>query len=368
MHLHHLTDTPSPALVIDLAAVRHNIQQVRAWLPEGDLARWRPHVKTLKVAAPQAELIRAGVRHFKCATTREAAVLLNVAAAEGEPIDLLVAYPHVQPALGHLADLARRHPEARLSVLCEHPDHLLAVPDELGVFIDVNLGMDRTGVAPEALDLIIPIARAAGERYRGLHGYEGHVHAGPASARRAEVFAALARLETLRLALAAADVTTAELVTSGTPSFRHALAFEPFQALPPGTVHRVSPGTVVYHDARSAELKELGGLTWAAVVLSRIISQPLPTRVTCDAGSKALAAEVGDPCAQVLGHDRLTARTPSEEHLPLDGPASDLPPHGAPVLLVPRHVCPTVNLADHAVLIDGDRLLGEVAVAARGHA
>src|SRR5262245_1561577 len=109
----------SPSLVVHLHAVRHNIARSIA-LCCGDAGRWRPHVKTTQIRAVMRELARAGVRHFKCATTREAAVLLDTLEQEGiDDGDLLLAYPLVGPALKRFGALATRHARARLSVLCD---------------------------------------------------------------------------------------------------------------------------------------------------------------------------------------------------------------------------------------------------------
>ncbi len=70
----------SPALVVYLDRVRENVRTMLAALG-GDPDRWRPHTKTTKLAPVFAELIAAGVRAFKCATTREAACLLGPAVA-----------------------------------------------------------------------------------------------------------------------------------------------------------------------------------------------------------------------------------------------------------------------------------------------
>ena len=131
-------------------------------------------------------------------------------------------------------------------------------------------------------------------------------------------------------------------------------------------VHRISPGTVVFHDARSQFDNPDVDLRPAALVLSRVISHPATDIVTCDAGSKSVAAEAGDPCAFVLGSDALEAMSPSEEHLPLRC-SGVLPLRGTNVLLVPRHICPTVNLAEQCVLLDGDVPPRIVPVAARAH-
>ena len=105
----------------------------------------------------------------------------------------------------------------------------------------------------------------------------------------------------------------------------------------------------------------------AALVFSRIVSHPRHDIATCDAGSKSIAAELGDPCAFVLGHPELLALTPSEEHLPFRVRSGSAPRRGTELLLVPRHVCPTVNLAEQAILIEGGDVIEVVPVSARAH-
>jgi D-serine deaminase-like pyridoxal phosphate-dependent protein len=353
----------SPSLVVYLDRVRENLGRVieRAG---GDPGRWRPHVKTTKIPEVFAEMTRAGLRHFKCATTREAAWLLQVLDQAGGG-DVLQAYPLIGPGLLRLARLAGRS-RSRVSVLCEDPRAVATIPEELSLFVDVNPGMNRTGVPLAEEGTIRGIARAAGDRFRGLHFYDGHVHARGAAERARIAHRGYDRLMELRARLGADGIEIGEIVTSGTPSFPYALDYTPFRKMEP-TVHRVSPGTVVFHDFRyEQELEDLD-LTPAALVFSRVVSHPTTGIVTCDAGSKSIAAEAGDPCVWVLGHPALEALTPSEEHLPLrvhEGPA---PPRGTPLLLIPRHVCPTVNLAEEALLIDGGSVREVVRVRARAH-
>ncbi|MEC8652644.1 MAG: alanine racemase [Planctomycetota bacterium] len=351
----------TPALVVYLDRVRENVQRMIDYV--GGVDRWRPHLKTTKIPEVWSELLRAGVRQFKCATTREAAVLLDVAAAAGEHVDLLVAYPHRDPSLRRVGGLAAAS-TADVSVLVEDVDLVAAVPASLGVFVDLNPGMNRTGVPLDRLDVVAAIARGAGERFRGLHFYDGHLHGPDLEARRAEIFAGYERLLEVVAGLDLQGVRVAEVITAGTPAFHHALQFERFAHVP--FVHRVSPGTVVFHDARSELENPDVSLTPAALVASRVISRPADDVVTCDAGSKSVAAEAGDPCAFALGRQGLAALPPSEEHLPLRCTGAP-PPRGDMLLLVPRHVCPTVNLAEHAVLIESGRDPRVVPVAARAH-
>jgi len=353
----------SPALVIHLDLVRANVARMLAYC--GSAERWRPHVKTTKTPAVFAELLAAGVRQFKCATLREARCLLETARAAGCEIDLLLAYPLLGPALGELGRLASEHARARLSVLCEDPAQVARIPARVALFVDVDPGMGRTGIPLAERDLIHAVARAAGERFRGLHHYEGHLHGAPEE-RRERCFACYRELLDLAAELERRRCAVHELVTSGTPAFLHALAYAPFRELGE-TQHRVSPGTVVFHDLRSAEENPGLELVPAAVVLARVVSRPRADVVTCDAGSKSLAAEAGDPCAYALGHPELVAQAPSEEHLPLVVTSGAGPARGTVLMLVPRHICPTVNLAEQAVLVEGGCVHSTVAVSARAH-
>ena len=96
------------------------------------------------------------------------------------------------------------------------------------------------------------------------------------------------------------------------------------------------------------------GLRPAAVVASRVVSTPLPRQFTLDAGVKALAADCGHPMCDVLERPEFEPRIPSEEHLPVTvAPGGAMPAKGDLFYLVPKHVCPTVNLAEAAIVIDG---------------
>jgi D-serine deaminase-like pyridoxal phosphate-dependent protein len=353
----------TPALIVYLDRVRDNIRSMIAYAGSPD--RWRPHLKTTKMPEVWDELLLAGVRHFKCATTREADVFVTLANSRDVSTDLLVAYPLRGPALQRLGAIAKNATHTAVSVLVEDPELVADLPDGIGVFVDVNPGMNRTGIPMNDEAAVLAVVRAAGDRFRGLHFYDGHLHDADLAARRLAIFAGYQRLLQLVDVLAAEGIATPELITAGTPAFHHALHFDAF-ANSEAFVHRISPGTVVFHDARSQLDNPDVELQPAALVLSRVISHPAADIATCDAGSKSVAAEAGDPCAFVLGNGSLQGLPPSEEHLPLHCTGA-LPPRGTHLLLVPRHVCPTVNLAEQCVLIDGNAAPRIVPVTARAH-
>jgi D-serine deaminase-like pyridoxal phosphate-dependent protein len=354
----------SPALVIWMDAVRHNVARVIEQCGTPD--RWRPHVKTTKIPAVWDELLNAGLTRFKTSTTRETELLCRLLDGRDIPGDVLMAQPLVGPGLERLARIASDHPRQRLSVLVEDAARLVDVPAAVGVFVDVNSGMDRTGVPLERTAELIDLCRGAGARLAGVHCYDGHLHDADLDRRAAAIHAGYDDLLVLLGKLSTAGCVVNEVITAGTPAFTHALSHPGLSRLD-GTRHTVSPGTVVFHDART-ELENPGlGLRPAATVFTRVLSHPRPGRITCDAGHKAVSADAGDPCARVIGHPELVADTPSEEHLPLIVRSGASPARGSVLALVPEHVCPTVNLAERAVLIEPDRSWTVVEVAARAH-
>ena len=66
---------------------------------------------------------------------------------------------------------------------------------------------------------------------------------------------------------------------------------------------------------------------------------------------KALAADAGDPLCQIIGKTGYTLRKASEEHLPVE---CDSIAKGDVLYLVPKHICPTVNLAETALWVEDD--------------
>ena len=217
-------DLQTPTLLIDLDAVRHNLATMRHYLGD-NMDRWRPHVKTCKVPEVLDLLLKAGVRRFKVATTRECEVLLRTAS---KPIDILFAMAQHGSNLQRVVELAAAHPKHRFSVLSEDPQHAEQLRTRsLGVFVDLDPGYHRTGVPLRDRARIDAVIAAAGAALRGLHCYEGHLHDGTLDARAHAARPIYAEL----VALARSLARPGEIITSGTPTFPIALAYGPLRDL-----------------------------------------------------------------------------------------------------------------------------------------
>ena len=357
-----LADVITPALVIYPEIVAANIDAMLRVM-NGDANRWRPHVKTSKLGYVMRQMADKGVVNVKCSTTLEFATACAAGAR-----DVLVAYAMTGANARRVRELAAENPGVRVSVLVENASQLASWSGSpIGIFIDVNSGMNRTGVDQARTGEIVAIARAAGAQFRGLHWYDGHVSDADLDKRERDAHAGYMRLLDVVRAVEDAGMQVGEVITSGTPAFPAGLSFHPFAGA--GFVHRVSPGTVVYNDFVSlGQLPESYGFQPAALIVARVVSHPLPNIVTCDAGHKSVSADAGVPTCQVVGRPELVPLKPSEEHLPIEVPQGASPPQiGELLYLLPRHVCPSVNNFDEAILSSGGRISGIERVTARGH-
>jgi D-serine deaminase-like pyridoxal phosphate-dependent protein len=355
----------TPALVVYPDRVKENIR--RAVGMTGDAARLRPHVKTHKSPAVTRLMLEAGILKFKCATIAEAEML----AIEGAP-DVLLAYQPIGPKVVRLAALIQKFQATKFACLIDNIDAAtvmaqvfttagLVVP----VYLDLNVGMDRTGIAPgpEALALYQTALALDGIHPVGLHAYDGHIRDTDLSLRRQKCDAAFAGVTALRAQIAAlptggvagggaggfaGDLT---IIAGGSPTF-------PIHAGRAADI-QCSPGTFVYWDKGYGDQFPDQPFTPDALVITRVISLRGDTRLCLDLGHKSISAENElDRRVFFLNAPGFRPVSQSEEHLVVEAG----PGHGYRIgdvfYGVPFHVCPTVALYERAFTIEDGRFTG----------
>lgn len=358
-----LANIMTPALAIYPKFVEHNIQVTLAECGN-DPNRWRPHIKTNKLPSTMRRFMQHGVKQFKAATTLELLTLCQIGAPDAN-----LAYSLVGANARRTCDIAAQFPNTRVSATIEHPSQLKAwVGSKVALYVDVNPGMNRSGLPQARVGDIVALTQAiiaAGVEFAGIHYYDGHLSHLAMPERTVAAHQNYDGLMTLIAAINGVGIRVPEVVTSGTPAYPCALTYAPFRGA--NFVHRVSPGTVIYADMSFPNILPQLDYKPAAVVIAHVASHPAPNRVTAYAGHKALSADAGIPTGEVIGHADWSPKGPSEEHLPIDVPAgSILPDIGEVLYFVPRHVCPTVNNFDHALIIEEGRVVAVEDIAARG--
>jgi D-serine deaminase-like pyridoxal phosphate-dependent protein len=359
-----IEDVLTPALLLYPEIISSNIERTLDLLG-GDANRWRVHIKTAKLGYTLGMLLERGILNFKCATTLE----LLVACQRGAQ-DVLFAHPAVGANARRVREIAEQFSHVRVSVLAENEQQIEQWRgSRVGIFLDMNSGMDRTGIEPNDSERIVELVRAIGRlglEFRGLHYYDGHYGSLEQGERTAAAHAGYERLLKVVNGIERSVMAVPEVITAGTPTLPCSLSFEGFRAR--DFRHRVSPGTVVYCDATTmAQLPSEYGYRPAVLVMTRVVSHPRAGIITGDAGHKAVSADAGVPTCVVVGHPELTPLSPSEEHLPMavQGEAAG-PQVGEALYLLPRHVCPTVNNFDCALLVQDGDVKSVEKVSARG--
>ena len=358
----------TPALIVYPDHVAANIARTLELL-DGDANRWRAHLKTAKLGLTLRMLVERGVHNFKCATTLELLV-----ACQNGATDVLLAYPVMGANARRVQDIARQFPDIRISVLAENQEQVWQWrASQVGIFIDINPGMNRTGIEQGQSQKVVSLARTiadAGLEFRGLHYYDGQfgnlADDAETSKRTHAAHRGYDRLQEIVNDFNRSGINVPEVITSGTPTFPSSLTFDGFRG--GNFLHRVSPGTIVYCDATSLEqLPSKYGYQPGALVLTRVVSHPHPGIVTCDAGHKTVSADAGIPTCVVVGHPELTPLSPSEEHLPIAlKQGATAPQVGEVLYLLPRHICPAVNNFDCALVVRNGNIESVEAVSARG--
>ena len=353
----------TPVLIVYRALVDANIAAAirHAGMPN----RLRPHIKTAKLERVIRRYVDFGIHQCKCATTRE----FEVACSAGMR-DVLVAYPMMGANARRIQELSARFPGVNVSVLVDDRIQIEQWDRSIGIFLDVNPGMDRTGIRAEQSERALELARAvidSGRTFRGLHYYDGHLGSCEFEKRRELATGGYKQLAKLASEMEAAGFDVGEVITSGSAVFMFACDYAPL-ATAKWTL-RVSPGAAIYGDTNAMEMIPAEyGFRPAAVVATRVVSHPRPDLLTCDAGLKAVAGFAGLPNCAVAGWPELAPQRMSEEHLTLQArPGSILPEPGSILYLVPRHAGLTVNNFDVALFQSSNGTVTLEPVSAQGH-
>jgi D-threonine aldolase len=360
--IQNIDEVFSPALVFYKDLIRSNIAEVVRLA--GSPKRLCPHVKTHKCKEIVRMQLDVGISSHKCATVAEAEML-----AQCETPDVLISYPIIGPNVGRVRKLVEKYPRSKFSVLCDHPDGAKGLSggwngmaSKLDVMMDINVGHDRTGIkpGPAAAELYSLIAKSPNLNVAGFHVYDGHNHQESLTEREAAVRALIGPVLELRKTVEAKGLPVPRMVCGGTPTFPVWAKLE-FPGL------QCSPGTyVLYDQGYGSKYSELSGFQPAALVVSRVISKPLPNRLTTDLGHKAIAADPpAGKRAVLLNLGEYTTVLQNEEHFGIDTPKAADWKIGDMIYAVPTHVCPTVALHRRAYVVEKNRVIGTWEIASR---
>lgn len=356
--IENIGELDTPALVIYPERVKENIRTLTRMID--DLQRLRPHAKTHKTKEATQLMMAAGIGKFKCATIAEAEML----AMCGAP-DVVLAYQPIGPKLKRFVKLTQQYPNTHFACLVDNIASAAAIASAFAaagavitVYIDLNVGQNRTGIAPgeAAIALYTYCTQTKGLAIAGLHAYDGHTR-GTLEERTATSNEAFDRAEALNATLESKGYNNIKIIAGGSPSF-------PIHAKRAAV--ECSPGTFVFWDKSYLDQCTEQPFQIAALVVTRVVSLPNASHICVDLGHKSIAAE-NEIGKRVFFPDApaLKAVSQSEEHLVLYAGEEHSFQPGDVLFGIPFHVCPTIALYERAYTVESGKLNGEWKIVAR---
>lgn len=300
----------TPFLALDLEAFERNVRHLADTIVVQGGKHWRPHTKALRSPVIAQRLIAAGAQGVTCATVWEAETMVRAGI-----VDVLVASQVVAPS--GLCKLAALNRSARVIAAVDAPIHLellnaaaSAAGVTIPVLIEVDIGLERAGVAPGPAAAILASTLAAYQHltFCGLMAWEGQTtRVAQPAAKDAAIRASVALLTDAARRCAQAGFAVEIVSCGGTGTY-------PVTSSITG-VTELQAGGGVFGDLRYRQ--EFGmPLEPALTLVATVLSRPTARRIVCDAGWKYHG--VHPMQSQALRVPAAVNLAFSAEHLTLD--------------------------------------------------
>ena len=353
-----MEELDTPALVVDLDLMERNIETYHGYFA-GTQVTVRPVVTShLSPQIARRQLAAPATRGIAATTLGEAEVF----AAAGFD-DILVASQVVTPSkIRRLCALAS---QASVSVAVDNAANVaqlsqaaVAAGVDMGILVEVEAGMGRCGVSPdaEAVALARAVRDAGGLNFSGIMAtVPGPTGDDPAAYAR-QTRERLQVAQGVKDLMESAGLTVTEVSVGG--AHCHTAAADI-----PG-ITEVRAGRYPLMDVRLQT--HLPELSLAAMVLATVISHPVEDMAVLDAGHKATGPDHGRPVLQ--GQSGGIAARFSAEHgiVELDEDSAGSLAPGERARLAPWELASTVNQYDYIRAVRNGRLEGYWPLSARG--
>jgi D-serine deaminase-like pyridoxal phosphate-dependent protein len=352
MSKRRIHDLDTPALLLDLPTVESNLLRMAKFIGEGKAAL-RPHFKNHQSAWLSKKQLDAGAIGITCATLAQAEVLVSHGLS-----GILIASEVTNVAkINRFAELARR------SDVMVALDNARVVADmarvsrnkktALNVLIDLNIGLDRCGVAPgEAALSLAKTAVEQGLVVRGVMGYEGHLTLTLPGPEKESACRAALELAVDTKNLIGRHGIPCEIVSAGSTGTHLITARHP-------GVTEVQAGTYLTMDTSYQQFAP--DYLPALSLLVSVISKTEGERVVIDAGRKALSSERGLPVVKALQGVRLAALHSEHGIIEIQDPTVTVDV-GDSIEIWVHYSDPTVRLHERMYVVRGDEVEEELSI------
>ena len=355
----------TPALCVDLDKMEKNISTMQATLKQNGVPS-RPHSKTHKCAAIAKYQLATGSIGICCAKLSEAEAMV----ANGVDKILMTTSNPSKNKIKRAMALRKAHPNFIQAVDEEqNARDLSAAAKAAGVVADVVIDVavgTRSGIPAEgALALAQLVDKLPNLKLRGMLSYDGGVqHAKGFAARKERALKAIepnaAAFEAMRKSGLNVEIFSGG--GTGTYNIMHAV---------PGFTD-VQVGSYLFMDMQYLAIgNESGGEVFndfepSLTVLTTVLNNRFPGRLTTDAGAKALT--LNTPLAGVIGEPGMEYNAGSDEFggIRFTSPPSKEYRIGDLLEVIVPHCDPVVNEYDQIYGIRKDKVEVVWPITARG--
>lgn len=346
---------PTPALVLNRPALQRNIAVMSEFMAAGAKGI-RPHAKTHKCPLICREQLLAGAVGICVAKVGEAAAHL----AAGVQQILITSPVTTSTKAAVLGELAQAADDlnivvdsiAGLEVLREN----LPVEAHLGVLIDIDVSMGRTGTrsVDAAADLIEMISKDSRLTFKGIQHYAGHLmHVTDFQERRAKSLKLWSQVSEMVAELEHRGMHSGVVTGAGTGTYNIDVDVPLLTDLQVGSYIFMDEE---YRQVHSGSGSRFEDFEVSLTVACSTISQPRAGAMTVDGGYKAFASDSVAPVSDEL--PGVTFYFAGDEHGVLALPKGEQALRLGQVLqFVTPHCDPTVNLHDYYWVQENDSLI-----------
>lgn len=358
----------TPAIIVDIAKVKDNIKTM-AQIAKQNKCNLRPHIKTHKIPELAKMQLEAGAAGITCAKLSEAEVM-----ADAGINDIFIAYPLIDRikieqaiALGRKVKLILGVDSFEGADMISQAAHLKGAAVE--VRIEVDTGLKRTGISVyNALAFAKYIKNLPGLKLSGIYTYRGLIldakqtdDREAAGRQEGEVLVSLAEM------LKDEGIGIDDISVGSTPTAEFAAKV--------GGVTEIRPGTYIFNDMMQVNNKSATIDKCAAIVLVSVVSTPSEDMAVIDGGSKTFSTDAKMEIfpyflkgyGKIIGYDDLIFDRLWEEHGVIRSASGKTNLKiGQKLMMIPNHICTTVNLHDYVYFVDSYSSIRKVKVEARG--
>lgn len=347
----------TPCIVVDLDIAEANIAKLQVAANEMGVAV-RPHTKTNKSPYWARKQLAAGAIGICCAKVGEAEVMVEAGISD-------VMIPNQVIGKRKIARLAALAKSANLIVAVEDSlnvdqlsEAVVSVGAELGVIVEVNVGMNRCGVDGDgAVELAKQVVAAPGLRFDGLMGYEGHTVAErDYEVRKTEAEKSMTVLNAAAGQIREAGIDVEIVSAAGTGTYNITGRVD--------GVTELQCGSYIFMDGDYLEVFD--DFKPALSVLATVISRQQEKVAITDFGLKSISVDRG--IAEVLSPSGASIIKHSEEHtgINLTSDEARALKVGDKVSVRPKHGDTTINLHEYYFGVRNGKLELAIPIPARG--